>query len=100
MEVLHLIPNGAVLSYHWRQISGPAGRFINATRGKTGVSERLHSEPYLFELVVNNGSYSSFADTVQVTLKNDPPIADAGDDQIYSDLQPIACHHPGWLSVV
>ena len=43
-----------------------------------------------FELVVNKGSYSSFADTVQVTLKNDPPIADAGDDQIYSNLQPIA----------
>ena len=82
-------PNGVVLSYHWRQMGGPAGSFINP-----GVAKPVFSASalgaYTFELVVNNGSYSSFAETVQVTLKNAPPTADGGDDQIYSDSQVIA----------
>jgi hypothetical protein len=39
--------------------------------------------------VVNNGSYNSFPDIVQITVTNAPPIADAGDDQIYSASQPV-----------
>src|SRR5207249_629888 len=38
---------------------------------------------------VNNGSFNSFPDTVQVTVKNDPPTADAGDNRQYSDSEPI-----------
>ena len=49
-----------------------------------------------FELVVNNGSFNSFADTVQVTVKNDAPTADAGEDQIYSDAG--SCLQLPWMA--
>src|SRR5438445_187558 len=39
---------------------------------------------------LNNGSFKSFPDTVQVRVKNDPPTADAGVDQLFSDQQAIA----------
>jgi hypothetical protein len=78
-----------MLSYRWSQISGPAGSFIDPGATKPTFNASALGT-YTFELVVNNGSFNSFADTVQVTLKNDPPIANAGDDQIYTDLEPIA----------
>jgi hypothetical protein len=82
-------PNGAVLSYHWRQLSGPAGSFINPGAARSTFSASALGA-YTFELVADNGSYSSFADTVKVTLKNDAPLAYAGDGQIFSDSQPVA----------
>jgi len=41
-------------------------------------------------LIVNNGSFNSFPDAVQVRVKNDPPTADAGPDQLFGDQQPVA----------
>jgi hypothetical protein len=82
-------PNGLVLSYHWTQISGPAGAFNDAGASKpTFTAQTLGT--YVFELIVNDGSFDSFPDTVQVTVTNAPPIADAGDNQQYSDSDPIA----------
>lgn len=82
-------PIGAVLSYHWRQISGPAGSFTDAGAPKPAFNV-FELGRYVFELVVNNGSFNSFADTVQVQVKNDAPTADAGDDQLFSDTEIIA----------
>jgi K319L-like, PKD domain len=82
-------PNGAVLSWHWSQLSGPAGSFTN-TSATNPVFSASGLGTYLFQLVVTNGSFDSFPDTVQVTVKNAPPTANAGDDQMYSDQTPIA----------
>jgi hypothetical protein len=82
-------PNGAALSYHWSQIGGPAGGFNDSGSMKaTFTAAELGT--YTFALVVNNGSFNSFADTVQVIVKNDAPTADAGPDQLYSELEPVA----------
>ena len=44
---------------------------------------------YIFALQVNNGGFNSFTDTVQITVTNAPPIADAGDGRSHSDLSDI-----------
>ncbi len=45
----------------------------------------LQLATYVFELIVNNGSFNSFADVVQVTVTNAPPTALAGDNQHYGE---------------
>jgi hypothetical protein len=71
-------PNGAALSYHWRQIGGPAVSL--SAPGTTRPSfNAFQLTTYVFELIVNNGSFNSFADVVQVTVTNAPPTALAGD---------------------
>src|SRR5204863_7617752 len=77
------------ISYYWTQIGGPAGSFIDPTAVRP-VFNAPKLGSYTFSLVVSNGSFTSFADTVQVALKNDPPIANAGTDQMFSDSQPVA----------
>ena len=82
-------PNGAALSWHWTLLSGPVWGFTNTSVAKPAfVAVGLAT--YLFQLVVNNGSFDSFPDTVQVTVRNEPPTADAGDDQLFSDAGPVA----------
>ena len=81
-------PNGAALSYHWNQIGGPAGSFSDAGVAKPAFNA-FALGAYTFQLVVNDGSFNSFADIVQVTVKNDPPTADAGDDRMFGDSEPI-----------
>ncbi len=78
-------PNGAPLTYRWRQISGPAGSFAEPTAAQPVFS--LHAlGTYVFALVVENGRFGSFTDTVQIIGRNDPPIADAGPDQSITNL--------------
>jgi hypothetical protein len=81
-------PNGAALSYHWKQVSGPSGSFVDAGTVKATFNP-YELGIYIFELVVNNGSFNSFADAVQIIVKNDPPTANAGPDQLFSDLEEI-----------
>src|SRR5262249_6483784 len=82
-------PNGASLTYHWKQIGGPVGNFINATAAKPAFNA-TELGTYTFELIVNNGRFNSFPDTVSVIVKNDPPTANAGSDQIFSDQQEVS----------
>jgi hypothetical protein len=74
-------PNGAPLSYHWSQVSGPAASLNNAGLAKPSFYA-LALGTYTFQLIVDNGSFNSFPDTVQVTVTNAPPIADAGACQL------------------
>ncbi|HXJ61009.1 MAG TPA: PKD domain-containing protein [Verrucomicrobiae bacterium] len=78
-------PNGAALSYHWQQLSGPSGSFTEATAAKP-MFNVLELGTYVFALVVDNGRFSSFSDVVQVIAKNDAPTANAGADQAITDL--------------
>jgi len=81
-------PGGAVLSYHWRQISGPPVS-LGGTNTVQPAFNAFELGTYQFELVVSNGAFNSFADTVQVTVTNSAPTADAGDNQLYEDLGAI-----------
>ena len=76
-------PNGATLSYHWSQLSGPAVTLSDHGAAKPSFSASALGT-YVFQLVVSNGSFGSFPDIVQVTLSNAPPIANAGASQVYS----------------
>jgi hypothetical protein len=77
-------PEGASLSYDWTQLSGPS--VILAENGTAKPSFGATAlGTYVFQLVVNNGTLSSFPDVVQVTLTNAPPIADAGSCHRYDE---------------
>ena len=78
-------PNGAALGYQWQQLSGPSGSFTEPTAANP-MFNVLALGTYVFALVVDNGRFSSFSDTVQVVVKNDAPTANAGPDQAITDL--------------
>ncbi len=80
-----LDPNGNSLTYHWRQIAGTAVN-LSDENAMMPTFNAFEVGVYVFELTVNNGQFNSFADTVQITIQNDAPIADAGKDQTYSTL--------------
>ena len=77
-------PNGAGLTYQWSQLSGPAVSLSAADPARPSFSAPQLAT-YVFQLVVNNGSFSSFADVVQVTVTNTPPVADAGPSRRYDE---------------
>lgn len=75
--------DGKVVSYQWTRKSGPAAySFVNAKSPVTDVSG-LTEGIYLFELTVTDDKGAKGAATVTVTVlkQNQPPIADAGEDQ-------------------
>jgi hypothetical protein len=81
-------PQGKPLTYAWSQIGGPPGDFSDSAAAKpTFTAPALGT--YTFQLVVSNASFTGFADTVQVTLTNAPPIANAGVDQIYTNAAQV-----------
>ena len=75
--------DGTIVSYKWRQISGPsAGVITNASNPATTVTG-LAAGIYIFELKVTDNNGASATDNVQVTVNPDniPPVANAGADQ-------------------
>jgi len=75
--------DGTIVSYKWRQISGPAAGIItNASNPATTVTG-LVAGIYIFELKVTDNNGASATDNVQVTVNPDniPPVANAGADQ-------------------
>lgn len=78
-------PNGASISFHWEQLSGPVGSFEDPTAIKPAFSIRALGT-YEFALVVDSVGGRSFSDTVRITVKNHPPSANAGADQTVVDL--------------
>lgn len=76
-------PNGTTLTFHWRQIAGTAVN-LSDENAMMPTFDAFQVGVYVFELIVNNGQFNSFADTVKITVQNDAPAADAGKDQTYS----------------
>lgn len=79
-------PDGAITTYLWRKISGPA--FFNLKNPNTAQStvDSLKKGVYQFELKVTDNSGLSDLDTVTITVNdvlqfNRPPVANAGADQ-------------------
>ncbi|OGH58452.1 MAG: hypothetical protein A3G34_08255 [Candidatus Lindowbacteria bacterium RIFCSPLOWO2_12_FULL_62_27] len=67
---------GDALTYSWTQLSGLAVTINNPTAATASVYMTLKGT-YVFQLVVNDGTDTN-ADTVQDTVVNTKPIADAG----------------------
>jgi outer membrane autotransporter protein len=100
-------PNGDQLQYEWVQLSGPSVSLddptsatpsftfdpsgnssgLVATQAKSGASNTVSQMPnpaviFVFGLVVSDGDLRSVQSQVQVSLTvNDPPEANAGEDQ-------------------
>lgn len=66
-------PEGAVLTYTWRQVSGPKLTFTDGATAKPAFTAPAVTIPttFSFELVVNDGAQDSAVATTQVTLS--PP---------------------------
>jgi hypothetical protein len=94
-------PDGIIVSYKWAQTSGPlASNIVKQDTSKTLV-KTLAMGVYKFELTVVDNVGLSAKDTVQVividTLRNQPPVANAGTDQVIS-LPPDSTNLSGILS--
>lgn len=74
-------PDGNTLSYSWTQTSGTAVTLSNAQTAKPSFTANA-TGTLIFALTVNDGTVSSTADTVTITVvkANNAPVADAGDD--------------------
>ena len=74
--------DGNALSYVWSLTSRPAGSTA-ALADATAVMPTFtldRSGVYVAQLIVNDGTVSSVADTVTVTTRNSAPVANAGAD--------------------
>lgn len=81
-------PDGAITSYLWTKISGPASGTITSASSASTTVTGLVQGTYSFELRVtdNNGMIGAIGrDTVQVTVNaavtNQAPVANAGSDK-------------------
>ena len=84
---VHLDGSGSVdpggnPSYQWTQTSGPAVTLSSATAVKPTFTAPASSATLTFQLVVSDGSLTSEASTVTITVSGTaPPTANAGPDQ-------------------
>ncbi|HQR26551.1 MAG TPA: PKD domain-containing protein [Nocardioides sp.] len=77
-------PDGDALTYAWSQTAGPSVTLSSATAVSPTFTAPAAGSSVTFSLVVRDGSLSSPADTVTVTVPaavNRAPVADAGPDQ-------------------
>jgi len=88
-------PDSDPLTYTWTQLGGPDVGALDTLDPvhPTFVAPTVPSggATLTFELVVNDGSADSEADTVDITIKNvnHPPVADAGSDQAVAEESPV-----------
>jgi uncharacterized protein (UPF0179 family) len=69
-------PDNDVLTYHWRQLSGPAVTFIDSTSAISHFTP-LVAGTYAFRLIVSDAALSSNPDTTLVAAVSQPrPITD------------------------
>ena len=78
-------PSGDLLSYSWKQTTGPAGILQPPTSVQTTFlpPDITTDTNFSFTLTVNDGSLQSWTDSVVITVlaDNDAPLADAREDQ-------------------
>ncbi|MBN4063752.1 hypothetical protein JYT79_03120 [Cardiobacterium sp. AH-315-I02] len=75
--------DGDLLTFSWSITSRPAGSFA-ALSAATTVNPSFEvdvSGSYVVQLIVNDGSVDSAADTVNINTSNSAPVANAGADQ-------------------
>ena len=75
--------DGDPLTYAWSIISAPAGSaaaLSDASAAKPSLTPDIAGQ-YVVQLIVNDGTIDSAADTVTVSTGNSAPVADAGADQ-------------------
>ena len=80
-------PDGDALTYSWVQTSGPAVTLDDATAAMPtfAIPVAAAGATLTFDLVVNDGTVSSAADSVSITIRsNETPVANAG-----ADLGPV-----------
>ena len=74
-------PNGDPLSYIWSQVAGSEVTLSDVHSVRPTFLEKSWGE-YGFRLLVNDGRVASYPDEVLITIRNVPPTADAGADQV------------------
>jgi MYXO-CTERM domain-containing protein len=92
-------PDGDTLTYTWTQLSGPA---VTLTGGNTAqptftAPEVIGSSVISFSLVVSDGTDSSTADRVVITVRNvnRAPTVNAGNDQTVDEGAAVALSGSG-----
>lgn len=77
-------PDDDALTYSWVQTSGPAVTLDDASGAMPSftIPDDAAGATFTFDLLVNDGTINSVADSVTITvLNNTAPVADAGADQ-------------------
>jgi hypothetical protein len=74
-------PNGDPLSYTWSQVTGSEVTLSDIHSVRPTFLETSWGE-YGFRLLVDDGRVASYPDEVLITIRNVPPTADAGADQV------------------
>ncbi|MBI2340886.1 MAG: SBBP repeat-containing protein [Deltaproteobacteria bacterium] len=76
-------PDADPLIFSWMQIAGPTVTLSDPTAvAPTFIAPAILDDTVLtFELIVNDGQVDSAPDTVDITVINARPVADAGPDQ-------------------
>ena len=94
-------PDGDALTFAWTQTAGPNVTLSNATAASpTFTAPTLASNTPVtltFELVVNDGTVDSVADTVDITVSNinGTPIAEAGANQSVNEAVSVTLDGSG-----
>ncbi len=112
-------PDGKIVRYVWKQISGPASATITSARSTAPVTMAnglTKKGIYVFELAVADNRASFTRDQVNITVSdtlipapaptpgNSPPVANAGDDETLNGWNvcllnaTLSKDHDGWIS--
>lgn len=82
--------DGTITTYAWTKISGPSGGTISSASSATTDIQDLQEGTYVYQLTVTDNSGATGSDFVQVLVNaavpppNEPPVANAGEDQTIS----------------
>ena len=73
--------NGSIIAYQWAQVAGPAVATLTNANTANLTASNLVAGTYTFRLAVTDNSGLYGLDTVQVTVSDPHPTANAGADQ-------------------
>ncbi|SIN81540.1 PKD domain-containing protein [Chitinophaga niabensis] len=79
-----LDPDGVIVSYEWKRVSGPAAGTIDDITASNAIVSGLAEGVYVYELTVTDNGGLTNSKQVTVTVQgvgaNKPPVANAGAD--------------------
>jgi hypothetical protein len=90
-------PDGTIIQYQWARLSGPGTPQIVIPNSAQTAVNGLAEGAYEFELTVTDNNNNTNRDTMKVTVNpappppNEPPVANAGEDQtvLLSQTAPV-----------